>query len=148
MFHRDYQFPEFPIKTFDVAVAIIPVAALTRSLPTTSNGDFSATYAAVNVGSDKWPVAIEDEIISGPCTFPNGGKTIKTFYSSEDGPTKTITITAPDDAVCVFGGKFQFSDGSATSFLEQTVTVANGGSGSIKTVTKAAPNIVQAGDTF
>ena len=81
---------------------------MTRTGPSSVNAGnpFSLTYTAVGT-SGTWGASIEDSVTGG-CTFPSGAATYKTVMLSEDGTTKTITITAPASGSCTFTGDYQF----------------------------------------
>lgn len=98
---------------------------LTRSAPTNVNpgSTFTLVYT-VNGGSGTWGNSIQDSV-SGGCTFPSGQATYKGVMLSDDGNTKSITITAPSSGSCTFSGDVQFGSYAAKAIPNTVVTICS-----------------------
>jgi len=107
--------------------AITGTETIARSFSTTKavpGSTFQLTYT-VNGATPKWVATIQDNVTGG-CLFPNSDTKTKTLMISEDGNTKTITITAPAiEANCVFRGLYQFPNSTQKVFSQQTVSICS-----------------------
>jgi hypothetical protein len=107
----------------------VPIFSITgnevvaRSAPTNVNpgSTFTLTYT-VNSASGIWGNSISDSV-SGGCTFPSGQVTYKSVMLSDDGNTKSITITAPSSGQCTFTGDYQFGNYSVKSMSNTIVNI-------------------------
>jgi len=94
----------------------------TASVTTISPGQtFTLNYNAGSV-SGNWGASIQDSVTN--CKFPSGANPYKTVMLSEDGNTKSITITAPSTAgTCTFTGDYQFGSSTLRTFSSLSVSV-------------------------
>ena len=80
---------------------------------TRTKGTSSITYTTIGT-SGSWGASIEDSVTGG-CTFPSGSTTYKTVMLSEDGSTKTVSISG-DLSGCTFTGDYKFGECSIKTF--------------------------------
>jgi len=97
----------------------------TASVSTTTPGStFTLTYTAIGAVAP-WGASIQDSVTN--CKFPSGANSYRTVMLSEDGNTKSITITAPSTAgTCTFTGDYQYGTSAIKTFSAITVNVEGG----------------------
>jgi len=107
--------------------SIYGTETMTRTAPSTvqPGQTFTLTYTAIGV-SGMWGATIV-ESATGGCTFPSGGSTYQSAMLSDDGLTKTVSITAPQSGSCTFGGDYKFGEFAVKAFPGKTVTISGGG---------------------
>ncbi len=100
---------------------------LTRTPSSTTvnpNSTFTLNYT-VTGASGTWGNSIEDNVIGG-CSFSSGSTQYKSVMLSEDGNTKSITITAPSSGtLCTFSGSYQFGTLPVVNMPNSVVNIAN-----------------------
>ena len=99
---------------------------MTRTAPSqvSPNQRFTVTYTAIGT-SGNWGATIQDSV-SGGCQFP-AGTTYRDIWISDEGTTRTVTVTAPSSGSCTFSGDYKFGSYSAKSLSGLTVTVSGTG---------------------
>lgn len=109
-----------------MGIGLINALSVTRTLPSSSTGNFQLTYQVDATG--KWGVSIQDSV-SGGCTFASGKTTYQDVILSDSGNTRTISITAPSSGSCTFTGDYKFGTDPIVTFSSQTVTIGSSGTG-------------------
>ena len=104
--------------------AITCSETLTRSIPSsiTSGQTFQVTYTA-GATSGNWGVIIRDTV-SGGCLFP-AGTSYNGVLLSDEGATRTISVTAPASGTCTFSGQADFGDCAAKTLASASVSVCS-----------------------
>jgi hypothetical protein len=104
--------------------SMVMAASIVRTVPASVDAGqtFTVTYTSSGTPT-KWGASIQDSV-SGGCTFPSGSSTYKTVMLSEDGNTKSITMTAPSSGSCVFSGDYKFGTDSVVSMTSSSVTIS------------------------
>ena len=105
--------------------SIYGTETMTRTAPSTvqPGQTFTLTYTAIGV-SGMWGATIV-ESATGGCTFPSGGSTYQSAMLSDDGLTKTVSITAPQSGSCTFSGDYKFGTYQEVAFQNSVVTICS-----------------------
>ena len=103
--------------------AISGQETMTRTASKTTvnpNEQFTITYTAQGT-SGSWGATIQDSV-SGGCQFP-AGTTYRDIWISDEGNTRTVTVTTPSSGSCTFSGDYKFGNFSIKTFSSLSISI-------------------------
>lgn len=126
-------------------IGIVNAGSMTRTVPSTSTGNFNIIYTATESGT--WGASIV-ETVSGGCTFSDGKTAYQSVFLSSDGSTKTVLVKRNNANSCTFNGDYKFGTDSIQTFPESKITFSSFGGDTTDDDCNAPKVMCRTGDTF